>query len=210
MFNQCFAPLACLMDVEATQWHFSMGQMWGGWCQATNWGQPCAQEQGLGWVSECSIPHGMQSAPHAEPRMKKHPPAHPCPSASLPGGECHVPGGRCCISPLTAVTQHLQQLLAGLPVTKSNPAAAEATQSPAPTPDTSTGLSAKSVLSHRAAPRAPIAAHQHSQSLGLYFSSSLLSAREPQPDFPSAFEKHELAPQQRGGKEERRNRTGME
>lgn len=56
-------------------------------------------------------------------------------------------------------------------------------------------------------PGAPIAAHQHTQILGLYFSSGLPRARKPQRDFPRAFQTHELARQRQRGKEERQNRT---
>ena len=43
-------------------------------------GQPRAQEQGLGWVSERNIPHGVQLGPRAEPHAKEQPlpQASPC------------------------------------------------------------------------------------------------------------------------------------
>lgn len=157
-------------------------------------------------MSECSVPCGMQSEPHAEPHTKEHAPAHPCPEHLL---ACHgMPRPRrkvLCIAPDHGPTAPTAVSHRG-PIIIFDTAAAKAPQSPAPIPDSGVSLPAKSLLPPPQLPWGSNSCSPAHPSFGLGFQLCLPRARQPQQGFPWAFQKNELPPQWQRGKEETQNR----
>lgn len=164
MFNQCFAPLACLMDIEATQSHFSMGQTWACLRQATNWGQSHAQEQGLGR-------DGFQSVASLVgcnwgPMLSLAPRSTPLPQ-HLPTW-WGMPRPRRKMLHITPDCGHTAPAAASCraPCDKIQSSSSKSHAEPSTDPRHQHWSVNKSLFSHGAAPRAPIAAQQHTPSLG--------------------------------------------
>lgn len=170
-------------------------------------GQRCAQEQGLGWdgfQSTVSLV-GHNQSPVLSPTPRSTPLPNLTLSIALPGAGCYIQGGRCCTLPPAKSHSSRSSFSQG----SHNITHHGSSKSP-PEPSTSPRHQCRSVgkvTAHpRSRPSTPIAAHQHAPIWGLYFRSRLPRAKYLRTIFLGVSKKHELAPQQQRGKEERQNR----
>lgn len=209
LLRQC----SCLADAEATQGTFlwDKHRQIGASLQTGLGAALCTGAgAGVGWVQSTLCLVGHNQGPVLSPTPRSSPLPNPALSISLPGVGCHVQGGRCCTFPPTKSRSTCSSFSQG----SHNIIQHSSSKSP-PEPSTNRRHQCRpagKVTAHpRSRPSTPTAAHQHTQTRGLYFRSRLPRAKYPRnPPTPWGFKKTRAdtaAAKRKGGKAKERTDT---